>query len=29
MTAHDSIHYMRAKREGSVQMKKQIEGIGL
>lgn len=26
MTAHDSIHYIRAKRPGSVQMTKQIEG---
>ena len=26
MTAHESIHYIRAKRPGSVQMTKQIEG---
>jgi protein-tyrosine phosphatase len=27
MSAHESIHYMRAKRQGSVQMTKQIQGI--
>ena len=26
MTAHEAIHYIRAKRPGSVQMTKQIEG---
>ena len=26
MSAHEAIHYIRAKRPGSVQMTKQIEG---
>jgi len=28
MTAHDAIHYIRARRPGSVQMNKQIEAVG-